>query len=111
LALIGGIFVGLERERRKKAALRTFAFASLIGCLGAFLGDAYALPGLGISLPHRFPDELAQFAAQPESGNDNLRSIANYRYGWRIVWERAHVHARGRHRDHDRASRVETAAF
>lgn len=47
LALAAGVFVGLERERRQKAGLRTFAFASLIGCLGAFLGDAYALVGLG----------------------------------------------------------------
>ena len=47
LALIAGVFVGLERERRKKAGLRTFAFASLIGCLGGLLGDAYALLGLG----------------------------------------------------------------
>ncbi len=35
LALALGLFVGLERERRgKEAGVRTFAFASLLGCLG-----------------------------------------------------------------------------
>lgn len=44
LALALGLFVGLERERRgKEAGVRTFAFASLLGCLGGMLSDAYAL--------------------------------------------------------------------
>src|ERR1700728_3554323 len=46
LALAGGVFIGLERERRQKAGMRTFAFASLIGCLGGLLGDSYSLLGL-----------------------------------------------------------------
>jgi uncharacterized membrane protein (DUF4010 family) len=43
LALGTGAFVGLEREHRGKAGARTFTFASLIGCLGGFLGNPYAL--------------------------------------------------------------------
>jgi uncharacterized membrane protein (DUF4010 family) len=43
LALGTGAFVGLEREHRGKAGARTFIFASLIGCLGGFLGNSYAL--------------------------------------------------------------------
>lgn len=44
LALAIGLFVGLERERRgKESGLRTFGFASLLGCLGGLLGDGYAL--------------------------------------------------------------------
>ena len=44
LALAIGLFVGLERERRRKASgVRTFAFVTLLGCLGGLLGDAYAL--------------------------------------------------------------------
>ncbi len=44
LALALGLFVGLERERRgKEAGVRTFAFASLLGCLGGLLGESYAL--------------------------------------------------------------------
>lgn len=46
LALAGavGLFVGIERERRKKeAGLRTFAFAGLLGAVGAMLGQPYAL--------------------------------------------------------------------
>jgi uncharacterized membrane protein (DUF4010 family) len=47
LAVSAGIFIGLERERQRKAGLRTFAFAALLGCLGALVGDAYALFVLG----------------------------------------------------------------
>ncbi|HEY4239033.1 MAG TPA: MgtC/SapB family protein [Kofleriaceae bacterium] len=48
LALAIGLFVGLEREhRRKEAGLRTFGCASLIGALGAMLGENYALASLG----------------------------------------------------------------
>lgn len=44
LALAIGLFVGLERERRRKATgVRTFAFVTLLGCLGGLLGEAYAL--------------------------------------------------------------------
>jgi uncharacterized membrane protein (DUF4010 family) len=40
LALALGLFVGLERERRgKEAGVRTFAFAAMLGCLGALLGE------------------------------------------------------------------------
>jgi uncharacterized membrane protein (DUF4010 family) len=44
LALAIGLFVGLERERRRKASgVRTFGFVTLLGCLGGLLGEAYAL--------------------------------------------------------------------
>ncbi len=47
LALGIGMFVGLERERRgKEAGTRTFAFVSLLGCLGALIGTAYAISSL-----------------------------------------------------------------
>jgi uncharacterized membrane protein (DUF4010 family) len=47
LALLLGIFVGLERERRgKDAGVRTFGFAALLGCLGSLLGQGYALLSL-----------------------------------------------------------------
>ena len=49
LALALGLFVGLERQRRgKEAGVRTFAFASLAGCLGSLLGDPYALAALAL---------------------------------------------------------------
>jgi len=44
LAVAIGLFAGLEREHRgKEAGLRTFGFVALIGCVGALLGDDYAL--------------------------------------------------------------------
>ncbi len=47
LALALGMFVGLERERRgKEAGVRTFSFVGLIGCLGALLGDSFAIISL-----------------------------------------------------------------
>jgi uncharacterized membrane protein (DUF4010 family) len=47
LALILGLFVGLERERRGKGAgLRTFGFAGLLGALGGLLGGAYGVLGV-----------------------------------------------------------------
>jgi uncharacterized membrane protein (DUF4010 family) len=50
LALAIGLFAGLEREhRRKEAGLRTFAFVALIGCVGALLGDTFALLGIGLT--------------------------------------------------------------
>jgi uncharacterized membrane protein (DUF4010 family) len=49
LALALGLFVGLERERRgKEAGLRTFAFATLLGCLGSLNGEAFALLSVGL---------------------------------------------------------------
>lgn len=49
LALSLGLFVGLERERRRKdAGARTFAFAALLGCMGGLLGESYALVSLGL---------------------------------------------------------------
>lgn len=49
LALALGLFVGLERERRgKEAGVRTFAFAALLGCLGAQLGEQFALLSLAL---------------------------------------------------------------
>ena len=49
LALAIGLFVGLERQRRgKEAGVRTFAFASLIGCFGGLLGGALAPLSIGL---------------------------------------------------------------
>lgn len=49
LALAIGLFVGIERERRRKeAGLRTFAFAALLGAAGGLLGDSFALLALGL---------------------------------------------------------------
>ncbi len=49
LALAIGLFVGLERERRRKdAGLRTFGFAALLGAIGGLLGENFAM--LNISL-------------------------------------------------------------
>lgn len=47
LALGVGLFVGLEREwRGKEAGLRTFAFVSLLGALGALVGTPFALAAI-----------------------------------------------------------------
>lgn len=49
LALAIGLFVGIERERRRKdAGLRTFGFVALLGALGGMLGDNYALLTIGL---------------------------------------------------------------
>lgn len=49
LALCIGLLVGLERERRaKEMGMRPFAFAALLGCLGALLGPPFALAALGM---------------------------------------------------------------
>jgi uncharacterized membrane protein (DUF4010 family) len=49
LALLIGLFVGLEREwRGKEAGLRTHGLASLLGALGAMAGTPYALVCLGL---------------------------------------------------------------
>ena len=49
LALAIGLFVGIERERRRKeAGLRTFGFAALLGAAGGLLGDQYSMLALGL---------------------------------------------------------------
>ena len=49
LALAIGLFVGIERERRRKeAGLRTFSFAALLGAAGGLLGDPYPLLALAL---------------------------------------------------------------
>jgi uncharacterized membrane protein (DUF4010 family) len=49
LGLAVGLFVGIERERRRKeAGLRTFSFVALLGCVGGLLGGAFALLALGL---------------------------------------------------------------
>lgn len=51
LALAAGIglFIGIERERRRKeAGLRTFAFAAMLGAAGGLAGDRFALLALGL---------------------------------------------------------------
>jgi uncharacterized membrane protein (DUF4010 family) len=50
LALAIGLFAGLEREHRgKEAGLRTFAFVALIGCVGALLGQSFALLSVALT--------------------------------------------------------------
>jgi uncharacterized membrane protein (DUF4010 family) len=50
LALALGLFVGLEREwRRKEAGLRTFGFAGMIGCLGGLLGTSFLIASIGFA--------------------------------------------------------------
>jgi len=47
LGLALGLLIGLERERRgKEAGLRTFGFVALLGALGGFLGENFALASL-----------------------------------------------------------------
>lgn len=49
LALAIGLFVGVERERRRKeAGLRTFAFAALIGATGGLLDPRFAMLAMGL---------------------------------------------------------------
>ena len=49
LALAIGLFIGIERERRRKeAGLRTFAFVAALGAVGGLLGEAYSLLALGL---------------------------------------------------------------
>jgi uncharacterized membrane protein (DUF4010 family) len=49
LALGIGLFIGIERERRRKeAGLRTFAFAALLGGVGGLLDARFALLALGL---------------------------------------------------------------
>ena len=44
LAVLIGLFIGLERERRgKESGVRTFALAAALGTLGGLLGESYAL--------------------------------------------------------------------
>ncbi len=51
LALVVGLFVGLERERRgKEAGLRTFGFAAVLGALGGLLGGAYGIVAIATVL-------------------------------------------------------------
>ncbi len=49
LALAIGLFIGVERERRRKeAGLRTFAFTALLGGVGGLLDDRFALLALAL---------------------------------------------------------------
>jgi uncharacterized membrane protein (DUF4010 family) len=49
LALLVGLFIGLEREwRGKDAGLRTFGFVSLAGAMAAMLGPPFAVATLGL---------------------------------------------------------------
>jgi uncharacterized membrane protein (DUF4010 family) len=47
LAVAMGIFVGLEREHSQKTGVRTFALASLLGCLGGLMGNLFAAIAMG----------------------------------------------------------------
>jgi len=49
LALAIGLFIGIERERRRKeAGLRTFAFVSVLCAVGGLLGESYSLLALAL---------------------------------------------------------------
>lgn len=49
LALVLGLFIGLEREwRGKEAGLRTFGFAALLGALGGLMGESYGLLSIAL---------------------------------------------------------------
>ena len=49
LALAIGLFIGIERERRRKeAGLRTFAFVTVLGAVGGLLGESYSLLALAL---------------------------------------------------------------
>ena len=49
LALALGLFVGIEREHRKKeAGLRTFGFVAVLGGLGGVAGASFGLMALGL---------------------------------------------------------------
>src|SRR5580704_13741370 len=49
LALLVGLFIGLEREwRGKDAGLRTFGLVSLLGAMSSMIGASYALMSLGL---------------------------------------------------------------
>src|SRR5580692_7787123 len=49
LALLVGLFVGLEREwRGKDAGLRTFGLVSLLGAMGAMIGTGAALMSIAM---------------------------------------------------------------
>ncbi len=42
LAVVLGIFIGLERQHNQKTGVRTFALVALMGCLGGFMGNLFA---------------------------------------------------------------------
>jgi len=46
LAVVTGIFIGLEREHSKKTGVRTFALVALLGCLGGMMGELFAALGM-----------------------------------------------------------------
>jgi uncharacterized membrane protein (DUF4010 family) len=47
LAISTGVFLGLEREHKQKTGVRTFALASLLGCLGGLMGPPYGAIAMG----------------------------------------------------------------
>ncbi len=50
LALAIGLFAGLDREHRGKAAgLRTFAVVALLGCAGGLLGSSFAILSVALT--------------------------------------------------------------
>lgn len=51
LAIMVGLFIGIERERRgKEAGLCTFGIIALTGCIGALLGNNFAILSIILSI-------------------------------------------------------------
>ena len=48
LAVVLGIFIGLERQHNQKTGVRTFALVALMGCLGGFMGNLFASITVGL---------------------------------------------------------------
>lgn len=49
MAVATGIFVGLEREHRNKAGVRTFSLIALLGALGGLMGTEYSIAVLAFA--------------------------------------------------------------
>lgn len=47
LSIALGVFIGLEREHRQKAGVRTFTLTALLGCLGGLMGPLFAAVSIG----------------------------------------------------------------
>ena len=73
LALALGLFVGLERQwRRKEAGLRTFGLASLLGCMGGLLGPRLRPDGARVARPARVFLNVQSLLPARESRTDDV---------------------------------------
>jgi hypothetical protein len=95
LALVLGLLMGLERERRgKEAGLRTFGFVALLSAPGGSLGEDYAIVSLVLA-------GLLSTAEHSDTSNrrrhraDDIGRHAGGLHGRRCLPPRAHRRARG----------------